>query len=214
MATSPADYDMAGLGAGPAGLAAAVAASRAGARVGLIDSGSRVGGQYWRHRDGDSGAGHHRWSTLRRLRSAATELDFLPGQAVWHVERAGDDFIVHAADAELRCHTLIVATCTYDRQLPFPGRILPGVFTAGGVQSLLKGHGVTVVVAGTGPFLLPVAAGPAESGAEVVGVFEAGSPAGFARHPCAFCALTSWERARSTCAPCCVSGFPIAGAPP
>ena len=45
--------------------------------------------------------------------------------------------------------------------------------------------GRRVVVAGTGPFLLPVAAGLAEAGPEVVGVFEAGAPTGFARHPAA-----------------------------
>jgi NADPH-dependent 2,4-dienoyl-CoA reductase/sulfur reductase-like enzyme len=49
--------------------------------------------------------------------------------------------------------------------------------TPGGVQSLLKGHGVIagkrVVVAGTGPFLLPVAAGVIKAGGEVVSVVEA-----------------------------------------
>ena len=64
--------------------------------------------------------------------------------------------------------------------LPFPGWTLPGVTTAGGAQALLKGQGVLVgrriAVAGTGPFLLPVAAGLAEAGARVVGVFEANNP--------------------------------------
>jgi hypothetical protein len=48
--------------------------------------------------------------------------------------------------------------------------------TAGGLQALLKGGGVVagrrVAVAGSGPFLLPVAAGLVRSGAQVVGVFE------------------------------------------
>lgn len=73
--------------------------------------------------------------------------------------------------------TLVLATGAYDLQVPFPGWDLPGVMTAGGVQSLLKGHGVLagqrVVVAGTGPFLLSVASGLARSGATVAGVFEA-----------------------------------------
>jgi thioredoxin reductase len=174
--------DVAVLGAGPAGLAAAVAAHRAGARVTLVDSASRVGGQYWRHRDGDDGRGHHLWSTLRELRD--TPLDFRSGHAIWHVERTGDGFTTHTTAGEIRSRTVIVATGAYDRQLPFPGWTLPGVFTAGGAQALLKGHGVAVgeriVVAGTGPFLLPVAAGLAD---RVVGVFEANSPLGFARHP-------------------------------
>ena len=49
--------------------------------------------------------------------------------------------------------------------------------TPGGVQSLLKGHGVLagkqVVVAGTGPFLLPVAAGVIKAGGEVISLIEA-----------------------------------------
>jgi thioredoxin reductase len=190
-----AGYDIAVLGAGPAGLAAAVAADEAGARVALIDSGGRVGGQFWRHRDGDTGAGHHHWSTLRRLRRAASRLDFLGDHFVWHAERMGEGFALHATvrttagdqARTIRCRTVIVATGGYDRQLPFPGWTLPGVYTAGGAQALLKGHGVAVgrriVVAGTGPFLLPVASGLAEAGAEVLGVFEAGAPGGFARHP-------------------------------
>lgn len=185
MVSSRAEHDIAVIGAGPAGLAAAVAAARAGADVVLIDGGSRVGGQYWRHRDGDTGRGHHHWSVLERLRAAAPE--FLGGRQVWHSERDGDGFAVHTNGGEVRCRRLIVATGAYDRQLPFPGWTLPGVFTAGGAQALLKGQGVTagrrIAVAGTGPFLLPVAAGLAEAGAEVVGVFEAGSPAGFARRP-------------------------------
>lgn len=174
--------DIAVLGAGPAGLAAAVAAHRAGARVTLVDSGSRVGGQYWRHRDGVELP-----VPLRRL--VDTPLDFRPGHAIWHVERTGDGFTTHTSAGEVRSRTVIVATGAYDRQLPFPGWTLPGVYTAGGAQALLKGHGVVagnqIVVAGTGPFLLPVAAGLAEAGARVLGVFEAGSPLGFARHPAA-----------------------------
>lgn len=194
MPTSPSEttYDLAVLGAGPAGLAAAAAAARAGCRVALLDAAPRVGGQFWRHRPGDDGTGQHDWPTFERLRA---ELDtpgvaHLPGHQVWHVTPGctvhalvGDD------DVRIAARSVLVATGAYDRQLPFPGWDTPGVFTAGGAQALLKGHGVVagrrIVVAGTGPFLLPVAAGLAESGAEVLGVFEAGRPTGYARHPAA-----------------------------
>ncbi|TDV57195.1 NAD(P)/FAD-dependent oxidoreductase [Actinophytocola oryzae] len=173
--------DIAVLGAGPAGLAAAVAAHRAGARVTLVDSASRVGGQYWRHRDGAEPAGLRPFTDV--------PLDFRAGHAIWHVERTDDGFTTHTSAGEVLSRKVIVATGAYDRQVPFPGWTLPGVFTAGGAQALLKGHGVVagdrVVVAGTGPFLLPVAAGLARAGARVLGVFEAGSPLGFTRRPAA-----------------------------
>jgi NADPH-dependent 2,4-dienoyl-CoA reductase/sulfur reductase-like enzyme len=82
---------------------------------------------------------------------------------------------------------LVLAPGAYDRQIPFPGWDLPGVMTAGGAQALLKGQGVVagrrVLVAGTGPFLLPVAAGLAMRGATVAGVHEANHPAAWLRHP-------------------------------
>lgn len=189
-------YDIAVLGAGPAGLSAAVAAASQGSRTVLIDAGTRPGGQYWRHRDGDDGALHHGWSQFTRLQrelAAHHLLDHRPGHSIWHVERTAEGFTTHATCDDtprtLRSRTVIVATGAYDRQLPFPGWTIPGVFTAGAVQALLKGQGVLagkrIAVAGTGPFLLPVAAGLAEAGATVVGVFEAGLPSAFGRHPIA-----------------------------
>jgi NADPH-dependent 2,4-dienoyl-CoA reductase/sulfur reductase-like enzyme len=97
--------------------------------------------------------------------------------SVWFVEPG---FVVHTNQGEISADRLVLATGAHDRVLPFPGWTLPGVSTAGAAQALLKGNGVLVgrriVVAGTGPFLLPVAAGLAEGGARVVGVFEANNP--------------------------------------
>ena len=192
----PGYFDVAVLGAGPAGLAAAGSAAAGGAQVVVIDANPRPGGQYWRHRDGDEGTSHAGWPDFQRLRAAAAQHDrvtFHYGAAVWHIEPvAGGGFSVHATTASgdllLSARTLVLAPGAYDRQLPFPGWTLPGVFTAGGVQALLKGQGVVagsrIVVAGTGPFLVAVAAGLARAGASVAGVFEAGSvPLSFARHP-------------------------------
>ncbi|HEU0243551.1 MAG TPA: NAD(P)/FAD-dependent oxidoreductase [Candidatus Limnocylindrales bacterium] len=192
-------FDVAVIGAGPAGLAAAAAAVTRGARVALVDGSPRPGGQYWRHRDRDDGARRHAWPTFVRLRSAvaaaaaAGTLTTFAGHQVWHVEGTDGSFAIHllvdGVGAVVRARTIVLATGAYDRQLPFPGWTLPGVYTAGAAQALLKGSGVLVgariAVAGTGPFLLPVATGLAEAGAEVVGVFEAGRPTSFARHPVA-----------------------------
>jgi thioredoxin reductase len=87
---------------------------------------------------------------------------------------------VHAA-------RVVVATGAYDRVLPFPGWDLPGVVTAGAAQAMLKTSGVPVgqrvVVAGAGPFLLPVAAALAGAGVDVPLVAEAGALRGYARRP-------------------------------
>ena len=112
-------------------------------------------------------------------------------------------FRVHAVagdrDRDYACvlaRAVVVATGAYDLQLPVPGWTLPGVMAAGAAQSLLKGSAVPpgrrVVVAGTGPFLLPVAAGLAQAGARVVAVAEAGQPLDYLRHPAGLAA--SWRK--------------------
>ncbi|WP_111719644.1 FAD-dependent oxidoreductase [Homoserinimonas sp. OAct 916] len=72
---------------------------------------------------------------------------------------------------------IVLANGAHDRALPFPGWDLPGVFTAGAAQALAKSEriavGDRVLVAGAGPFLLPVAASLAQVGATVLGVLEA-----------------------------------------
>lgn len=182
-------YDLAVVGAGPAGLAAAVTAARAGCRVALLDSGPRLGGQYWRHQD-DSGHGHRAWSVFAALRADLldSEVDYSAGAAVWFVESGGGGYTLHVeGHPPVSARRLVIATGAYDRALPFPGWDLPGVVTPGAAQALLQGSGVAVgtrvVVAGAGPFLLPVATGLLEAGVRVAGVYEAGAPLRYARRP-------------------------------
>ncbi len=196
-AGAPVEADVVVIGAGPAGLAAATTAARRGARVALLDAAPRPGGQYWRHRDGDDGRDLHDGAEFRRLRAdldaavARGAVTYLADHPSWHLERVADGFVAHVVHAgsarEVRGRAVVIATGAYDRQLPFPGWTLPGVFAAGGVQALLKGQGVVagrrIVVAGTGPFLLPVAAGLAAAGADVAAVLEAGRPTAVMRHP-------------------------------
>ncbi|MFI1758479.1 FAD-dependent oxidoreductase [Streptomyces sp. NPDC020571] len=200
--------DLVVVGAGPAGMAAAATALAGGLCVVLLDSGTALGGQYWRHPPEHARAAvptddlHH---GLRRYRAlcetlaagrAAGRLDLRLGHHVWSAVREDDGFAVHAVDRReapretalaLRTPRLLIATGAYDRQLPFPGWDLPGVLTVGGLQALLKGGGVAagsrVALGGTGPFLLPVAAGLAARGVEVVAVCEAAHPKAWLRHP-------------------------------
>ncbi|GAA2882833.1 FAD-dependent oxidoreductase [Streptomyces mexicanus] len=201
------------IGAGPAGLAAAEAALSAGARVTLIDSADRPGGQYHRMLPDAYHAARperlqHGWQAFDRRRRrvlAHPRCAWWPETSVWALERpdATEPGVprVHvlrgAADGGRRrrltldADALVLAVGAHDRVLPFPGWELPGVFAAGAAQALAKGERVVVgdqvVVAGTGPFLLPVAASLLEAGSRVLQVLEAGTVGtlarGWARRP-------------------------------
>ncbi|MEV4115296.1 NAD(P)/FAD-dependent oxidoreductase [Nonomuraea sp. NPDC049695] len=185
-------YDLVVIGGGPAGVAGALTAAQAGLRVALVDSATRLGGQYFRHSaDPRPAPGLDRF--LRLARALDSRADLLLRHQVWSVTRGPDgDLTVHCTAPDrtavpVAARRVLIATGAHDRPLPFPGWDLPGVLTAGGAQALLKGNDVVagrrIVVTGTGPFLLPVASGLAGAGARVLGVFEANGGLGLARRP-------------------------------
>ncbi|MFG2120131.1 NAD(P)/FAD-dependent oxidoreductase [Streptomyces sp. NPDC048710] len=186
------------VGAGPAGLAGALAAAARDVRVTLLDAAEQAGGQFYRQPAAALGARrpqalHHQWHTWERLRDgldrhiATGRVTHLTDHHVWCVEGESGALAVHAlrgpAQEEgvtVRADAVLLATGGYERVLPFPGWTLPGVVTAGGAQAMLKGGlvlpGRTAVVAGTGPLLLPVATGLAAAGARVAALVESADP--------------------------------------
>ncbi|MFB7947802.1 NAD(P)/FAD-dependent oxidoreductase [Kitasatospora phosalacinea] len=198
-------HDLAVIGAGPAGLAAADAAAGLGLRVALVDAGSRPGGQYYRHPAPGLGAArpeklHHGWAAFARLRArlaASPLVDHLPGHHVWAAEAGvpGDGerpWRLHATRgpgagdrATVLARAVLLATGAYERHLPFPGWTLPGVVTAGGAQAMLKSSlvlpGRRIVVSGSGPLLLAAASSLVSAGAKVPAIVEATSYLGYAR---------------------------------
>ncbi|MET9955118.1 NAD(P)/FAD-dependent oxidoreductase [Streptomyces sp. NPDC006339] len=197
--------DLAVVGAGPAGLAAAVTAADLGLSVVLLDAGQRPGGQYYRHAAPELRAARprprvphpHDWHSFtsreRRLRTheAARRVTYLPGHHVWTVTPDGPSWTLRSRTEEdtqsvtVTARAVLLATGAYERQLPFPGWTLPGVVGAGGAQAMLKGGlvlpGRRTVVAGSGPLLLAVAASLAAAGARVPAVVEAAAYGGYAR---------------------------------
>ncbi|MEU2393865.1 NAD(P)/FAD-dependent oxidoreductase [Streptomyces sp. NPDC007369] len=217
MPTSPSDSpaaagrdtaDLAVVGAGPAGLAAAVAAAGFGLRVTLLDAGERTGGQFYRHPAPGLGAArpealHHGWAAFAardaalRAHAAAGRITHLPSHHVWTVVPEATTpaptptpWLLHAVagpdelPATVRARAVLLATGAYERQLPFPGWTLPGVVGAGGAQAMLKSGlvlpGRRVVVAGSGPLLLAVAGSLAAAGARVPAVVEAAAYTAYA----------------------------------
>lgn len=173
------EYDAVVVGAGPGGIAAATAAAEAGMSVCLVDGNPAPGGQIWRglRMETAHSAPHGRAFAAWTARLRASRCTVLSG---WQVVSAPFPGVLRLEKAEesrdLRYERLIVATGARERFLPFPGWTLPGVMGAGGLQALLKAglraEGKRVVVAGTGPLLLAAAAGAAQAGAHVAGIYE------------------------------------------
>ena len=184
--------DIVVVGAGPAGMEAAATAAGAGALVAIIDRYPSPGGQYFRriperfvqneYTSNDKQANN----LLRKIRSPRIRLfsstvawniekASASGQALWRLFLAGD-----GAPGEIVAKAVILATGAHERLVAFPGWTLPGVFTAGAVQAMIKGQrvlpGKRFVVSGTGPLQLAAAAQLVWAGAEVVGVYESARP--------------------------------------
>lgn len=175
------------VGAGPAGLAAAVCAAQAGRSVALLDDNPAPGGQIWRsggHQPEQARAWLARLQASRVTRLQGWRVVDSPEPQVLRAERNG------AAGQERNCadfsyKTLILATGARERFLPFPGWTLPNVMGAGGLDAMVRGGlpvaGKRVVVAGTGPLLFAVAAHVAQRGAQIAAVCEQASMARLAR---------------------------------
>ena len=177
------------IGAGPAGMAGAIAATAAGAHVVMLDEGPRPGGQIYRQfPDGfrvtePAGLGHDyaRGQELQEeFTAVADRIQYFEEAVVWGVTPGREvDFVRRDESRSVRFGQLIIAVGAYDRPVPFPGWTLPGVFTAGGAQRLIKQQrvlpGERILLAGTGPLQLAVANQISKAGGTVAAIAEAGN---------------------------------------
>lgn len=167
-------FDIVVVGAGPAGLAAACAASESCQRVALIDDTPWLGGQIWRGQQAKPSIPQaQEW--ISRFRNSKTTL--LDQTSVIASPHKGVLLAEHPdGPREIHFNSLILATGARELFLPFPGWTLPGVLGPGGLQALVKNgwpiHGKRVVIAGSGPLLLAVADGLKKAGAQIAGVAE------------------------------------------
>jgi NADPH-dependent 2,4-dienoyl-CoA reductase/sulfur reductase-like enzyme len=173
--------ELAVIGAGPAGMGAAVLAAELGLETVLIDEQVAPGGQIYRAIEraepgtplgADYLAGRPLAAALR-----ASHVDYRPATTLWHVDPEGALFLETAGRTEtLTARRILLATGAFERPVPILGWTLPGVMTAGGVQILLKSAGLVpegrVVLAGQGPLLYLVAAQLAHAGAAPLALFE------------------------------------------
>lgn len=161
------------VGAGPAGLAAAVNAAESGMRVAVVDENDRTGGQIWRSNRGALHPNAMRW--LERADRAGVR--FIADATVLGRNRS-DEIEIVSGDRPFRLKTERVVLATGGRELflPFPGWTLPGVTGVGGLQALVKGgleiRRKDVVFAGSGPLMPAVAVELQRRGAKIHAVAE------------------------------------------
>jgi glycine/D-amino acid oxidase-like deaminating enzyme len=186
--TSPADArspDILVVGAGPAGIAAAIAAAEAGAKVVLVDERAATGGQYTKPLGAalrtTSPDERFRQGMLARERAVRAGVKIETEALAWGAFAADEiAVLVQGIAVTYRPRRLILATGAHERPMPIPGWTLPGVMTTGGLQTLVRTHlvcpGERVLLAGTGPLNLQVACELIARGVTPVAVLDSAPP--------------------------------------
>jgi len=171
--------DIAIVGGGPAGTAAAELLGRSGMRVVLLDDNPRLGGQYLRGgrraNGGTDPVARRGLATIEALERLG--VDVRSGAEVIGIEPAFELLISQRGTLfGVRCERVLLATGARERFVPFSGWTLPGVLSTGAVQILIKQSRVLpareTLVAGAGPFLHAVAGDLLRHGGRVSAVAD------------------------------------------
>ena len=176
------DADLAIVGAGPAGMAAAIEAGRLSLKAVLLDEQPRVGGQIYRNIGQPSladprilGPDYYAGRTLAD-EVIASGCRYLPNTQVWQLDHDGRVYYTQQGKAySLQVRQVMIANGAQERPFPIPGWTLPGVMTAGAAQILLKTPGLAAdgaVFAGCGPLLYLVVWQYLQAGVKVAAVLD------------------------------------------
>lgn len=178
-------YDLIIVGAGPAGLSAAIEAAKRGIKTVVFDENSRPGGQLFKQIHKFFGSREHR----ARIRGYV-----IGGQLLEEARQSGVEVILDATviglyqDREIvvklgeeikhfKGNAVIVATGASENMINFPGWTLPGVIGAGAAQTMLNLHGVLpgkrVLMLGSGNVGLVVSFQLMQCGCEVAAIVDA-----------------------------------------
>lgn len=174
--------DVAVIGAGPAGLSAALYLAHRGCKVMVLDeyfkAGGRLLGQLYENNK--KPPGERLWNggeKARRLTSEATTAGakIVNGATVWNVTAERRVFVTGSVCGEINARALLLATGAAEKAVPVEGWTLPGVMSVGAAQVFTNVHrvkpGERVAVVGIDPLSISVAGELKKAGVEVVGIF-------------------------------------------
>mgnify|MGYP006267653763 CR=1 FL=1 len=177
------DYDLVVIGGGPAGMAAAALAAKAGVSTVLFDENPGLGGQIYRAIGASPVTqrailGDDYWAGEPLAAEAkASGAAIVTGATVWSLDPQLLVGVSIGGKARLvQAKRVIIATGALERPFPIPGWTLPGVMTAGAAQTVLKGQGLLpsgrTVLAGNGPLLWLLAAQILRAGGRIEAMLD------------------------------------------
>lgn len=179
------NIDLLIVGAGPAGLGAAVAARSCGLDVAVADENVAVGGQIFRNIQLPCIEHILDERTLEIGRKLVRDFEacgaeFLPNTSVWGMENSEVFCKSPEGVRKISASKVLFATGGYERPVPFKGWTLPGVYTAGAAEMLFRSEGSLpggrepVVLCGNGPLLMALAVHLIEQGVPVLAWLDTG----------------------------------------
>ncbi|TMJ26002.1 MAG: FAD-dependent oxidoreductase, partial [Alphaproteobacteria bacterium] len=176
-------YELVVIGGGPAGLAAAALAAKAGVQTVLFDENPGVGGQIYRGIAttpvrNRAVLGEDYWAgAVLASDGEASGATIVTGATVWSLDPNRLVGVSIAGQARLiQAKRVIIATGSMERPFPIAGWTLPGVMTAGAAQTALKAQGLVptgrTILAGCGPLLWLLAAQLLRAGTKLEAVLD------------------------------------------
>lgn len=182
--------DLVIIGGGPAGIAAAIEAARLGTSVALIEENENLGGKVFAPTGNlikgsaadeiEKSIGSRLLKDFGRIRD---DISVFLNTEVWGFDDQKTVLLYSRANSgkpvkRIRGEKLIISVGAFEKAIPFPGWTLPGVFSVGGLNTLVKKGilpGERFLLAGTGPLQLVLAHHLINAGAGLSAIVNAGS---------------------------------------
>ncbi len=176
---------MVSVGAGPAGLGAAIEAARAGVDVVVYDENERPGGQLFKQIHKFFGSREHRAqergisigrSFLEEAKELGVEVS-LNSAVLGIYEGTAMNVLINGIVEQVKAECILVGTGASENMIPFPGWTLPGVIGAGAAQTMANIHGIRpgdkLLMVGSGNVGVVVAYQMLQAGCEVAALIDA-----------------------------------------